>query len=681
MSIFRYHLNKILDQENERLFLWFPVIFAFGILAYFSLSFEPTIWISLIVIETLIILAYLWRKYPNRLVVLAVASVFVLGFVNIQLRAYHLNDIPLLKEEQTLYLKGYVDVVGYNYRGRRYLILDHMQDFDGKTIEGKYRITPLHDTSKIAIGDCVETVAEVRPLMLPNLINSYQFNRQQFFQGLKATGFSDVSVHKIACADIQVKPEFFRSLVENLRQKIVAKIYATMSPETAGIAAAVIAGERGRISPQQTAEYRDAGLAHFLAISGLHMGMIAGMMFLFVRWVLACFPSVALRFDTKKIAACLALFVSFIYLIISGGQISTQRAFMMMALVLIGVLCGRRAISMRMAAWAALFILILEPQVVISAGFQMSFAAVIMLIAFYERYAGCLSEKNHYSSNSGLLLRVGKGVIFYLSGIIIADLIASLATLPFVIYHFNRISVYTSLANLLAGPIIALWIMPAVLFSLLLMPVGLEKYALYLAGEGINLVNHITHYVANLDGAALQVLSMPAWGLFLITCGGLWLALWQSKWRHFGWCAIVIGFLSILSVQTPDVIVDKGAKTFAVKDNLGKLVILPNRGNYFTKQMWAEKLALKALSNNEKQKLRDIYRGQSIDNKWLDLACDKEKCTYKNKAVLYKKGGFFLNEEDYSKHGALSVFNLSSHPQVFSVEQSIGRRYWTDFIK
>lgn len=681
MVAFRYQLNKILEQERERLFLWLPVIFAFGILLYFVLKFEPSLWISAVVIESMIVLAYWWRRYPNRLFFLAGFAVFILGFTNIQLRAYHLNNIPLLAKEETLYLKGYVEAAGYNYRGKRYLILNHIQDFDGKSIAGKYRITPLQKTNKIAVGDCIETVAEMRPLMMPNMIDSYQFNRQQYFQGLKATGFSDVSVQPIKCSDIGVKPDLFLPFFEKIRQHIVKKINEVLPPSTAGVAGAIIAGERGKITPQQTAEYRDAGLAHFLAISGLHMGMIAGLMFVFVRWILACFPSVALRYDTKKCAAILAILMSFIYLIISGWQISTQRAFIMTAFVLLGVLFGRKAISMRMAAWAALVILILEPQVIISAGFQMSFAAVIMLIAFYEKYAGKFSVHHAQEKKNHFFIRLIKVIFIYLTGIVVADFVASLATLPFVIYHFNRISVYTSLANLLAGPVIALWIMPAVLFSLLLMPFGLDKYALYIAGKGIDIVNSIAHYVAGIDGASFQILAMPSWGLMLIVFGGLWLAIWQTKWRYWGWLGIVIGFLSVLTVRVPDILVDAGAKTFAVKTEQGKMLILPNRGNYFTKQMWSEKLALKILSAEEKHKLHQIYQGRLIDKKWLDLQCDKEKCIYQDKAVFYKKGVFILNDIDYTPQGALSVFNISSRPQIYSVEKSVGKRYWSSLIK
>ena len=676
LALLKYKLEKILEQERERVFLWFPVVFALGIALYFSLSIEPSIWWSLAIIELMIVLAYIWRNDISKLSVLGWLAILVLGFVNIQVRAYHLNKIPLLQKEETLYLKGYVDTKGYNYRGKTYFILSNMQDFDDKSIQGKYRITALHGGNNIAVGDCVETVASMRPLMLPNMHNSYQFNRKQFFEGIKATGFTDVSVNKIECKDIGVKPSFWLPKIYKLREKIVANIYNILPSDTAGIASAVIAGERGKISKQQNQEYRDAGLAHFLSISGLHMSMLAGLMFFIVRWCLAFFPKIAVKYDTKKIAAVVAIVMSFIYLIISGWQISTQRAFIMTTLVLIGVLVGRRAISMRMIAWALWFILILEPYMLISAGFQMSFAAVIMLVAFYEKYAGKLQiwwVISRYDSKFFKFIRL---IVVYLLGVVIADFVASMATLPFAIYHFNRISVYTSIANFLAGPVIGLWIMPGVLISLLLMPFGLDKYVLLFTSKGIEIVNYITHWIASLDGASYQILSMPTWGLMMIVVGGLWLALWQSSWRHIGWSFIVIGFLSIVMVQKPDVITDNNAKTFAIKDNQGEMVILPNRGNYFTKQMWAEKLAQKKLSDKDKRKLAKIYKGKAQDLKWLSLECDKDKCIYKNKIIMNKKGGIFINGKDYTGVGALSIYNNDDSINIMVVRDVLGSRYW-----
>lgn len=671
-----YDIKKQLEAEQERWFLWVPVWFGLGISLYFLLPFETSIWFSMFVVEALVVLAYVFRHAPLKLGVLSIVSLVVLGFVNIQTRAYHLSAVSGPEEENTLYLKGYVAATGYNYRGRAYLILDHMQDFDGKAIAGKYRVTPLNPYEQIVAGDCVEMAATVRPPLQPNLEHSYQFNRKLFFDGIKATGFTDTSVHKISCEDIGVVPNKTFRLIDTLRSRVVSNIKKILPKEEAGIAAAVVAGERGLIDLETVQQYRDSGLAHFLAISGLHMGMIAGMMFFVIRLGLALIPKISLRYDTKKIAALAAIVMSFIYLVISGWQISTQRAFIMTTFVLIGVLFGRLAISMRMAAWAALIILIIEPQVLMSAGFQMSFAAVVMLIAFYEKYAGTMHGFIVHGKKQSFIAKSFKTVVVYLFGILVADFVASMATLPFAIYHFNRIAVYTSLANLLAGPVIGLWIMPCVLFTLLLMPLGLYEYPLRAAGQGIAWVNRITEYVSGIDNASYQILSMPWWGLALIVVGGLWLALWQTKWRMWGFIAIILGFLSIFTVRVPDVLVDEEAKLFAVKDNNEEIVILPGRGNYFSRQMWLEKLASTKPSPERQEKLRRIYKGETEDRDWLDLKCDEDDCIYKKNIQLHKAGGILIDGKDYSQEGALSVYLNKDGTIVRRVKDSFGKRYW-----
>ena len=161
----------------------------------------------------------------------------------------------------------------------------------------------------------------------------------------------------------------------------------------------------------------------------------------------------------------------------------------------------------------------------------------------------------------------------YIVGILVSDLVASLATLPFSVYHFNRIALFTTLANLMAGPIIGLLIMPFTLFSLLLMPLGLEYWPLRLVGYGIRLVNDITAYVSSLPSAGYQVLSMPLWGLLMMVFGGLWLAIWQTSWRKWGWLFVVGVLLSVFTVRTPDILVNTEQDLIALRDNRGHLVL------------------------------------------------------------------------------------------------------------
>jgi competence protein ComEC len=144
-----------------------------------------------------------------------------------------------------------------------------------------------------------------------------------------------------------------------------------------------LTGERGAI-PEDTMEaMRVAGLAHLLAISGLHIGLVTGILFFGFRAILALWPAVALRYPIKKLAALAALVGAFAYMLITGGTVPTQRAFLMVALVLTAVMLDRSALSMRLVAFAAVIVLLVAPVSVTGPSYQMSFAAVVALIAAY----------------------------------------------------------------------------------------------------------------------------------------------------------------------------------------------------------------------------------------------------------------------------------------------------------
>lgn len=232
---------------------------------------------------------------------------------------------------------------------------------------------------------------------------------------------------------------------------------------------------------------------------------------------------------------------------------------------------------------------------------------------------------------------------------------------------------------MLAGPVIGLIIMPFVLIALLLMPFNMEVWALKIVGFGVEKVNEITAYVASLPEAGYRVAAMPFWGLMLIVFGGLWLCIWRLKWRRWGWVLILAGSLSIFTVRIPDVMADKYGEVFAVKDEQGRLVILPSRGNAFTKKIWLEKTANRKLSAKESRKLKDIYDGKKTDRSWIDMECDERVCVYKDAVVIVKFGGIEIGERDfdlYAAEGAQFFVNGHGKVQAETVRSYIGRRPW-----
>lgn len=589
MKIKEYFLS-----ERQRWSFWFPVLFGFGIGLYFSLPFEPSIWWTLWVIEALIVLAIFCRFDYNKLFVLGAISLIVFGFANIQLKSLYLSRIKPLEAEKVVYLQGQIAQKDFNARGLPRYILHDIKDFDDNPLLQTAKISMSSHYNNFDVGRCIEVVAKIMPPLKTVFVGGFQFERKSFFEGLQANGYALSPAYEVDCLVLK------NNLFANLRSKIIARINQVLPKSEAGIVAAIIAGEKGKISGSIINQYRDSGLAHFLSISGLHMSMIAGLMFLLIRYMLVFIPQISLRFNIKKISAVFAIFISIFYLGISGAYVPTQRAFIMTFIVLLGLLFDRKAISQKTISIAAFIILIIAPEVLISASFQMSFGAVIALVAFYERFAGSI---HRFSSRFGF-------IAVYIIGILAADFIASLATLPFAIYHFNRIAIYTTLGNLLAGPIIGLIIMPGVLISLLFMPFGLDVWPLKIVGLGVSKVNQITGFVSHFDYAGFQILSMPTWGLILIVFGALWICLWQQKWRRWGWCLIVFGVLSIFTSQKPELVTSFTGEVLAIKNSDGELVV-NGAGSRFEKKLVKEKFAI-----NKKQNItQDKYQnGFSIIN-------------------------------------------------------------------
>jgi competence protein ComEC len=265
-----------------------------------------------------------------------------------------------------------------------------------------------------------------------------------------------------------------------------------------------------------------------------------------------------LRYPIKKIAAVLALFVMFLYLMISGASIPTVRSFVMNGIVFAAVLIDRLRISMRICAVAAMLVLLTEPEGLIGVSFQLSFAAVVALIAAYEQWGARFAHLFH----SGSLPR---RLLGYTGAVVVTTLIATLGTEPIAIHHFHRIVLYSPLANVLADPINAIVIMPWALVACLLMPFGLEHLGLVPMGWGIDATIWIAEWVSALPGAVQPTPPMPVWGMVLVVLGGCWLCIWQQKWRLWGLAGIAAGFATLLVARPPDIVLADFGRLLAAR--------------------------------------------------------------------------------------------------------------------
>ena len=316
-------------------------------------------------------------------------------------------------------------------------------------------------------------------------------------------------------------------LLARLRTSIGERLDRGMGSE-APIARALLIGERDSMARAELQRIRDAGLAHILAISGLHLGLFAFGTFILLRRASTLLPNICQSQPIKKIAATTALTAAFCYMLLAGASVPTQRAFIMSGLVLCAVLCDRSAISLRVVALAALLILALRPESIAQAGFQMSFAAAASLVAFYEVF----TKTRH----NAILGKLHLQALFLL---LTTTLIASLATAPFVVYHFGRIAQYGLLSNVLVVPILGLVVLPFGAVSLLLMPFGLESVTLKIMGFGIIWIRTIADWVSSLDNSVLLLAKPPPSFLYL-SAAGLFLIVFSLRRRRL----LLLGFFA-----------------------------------------------------------------------------------------------------------------------------------------
>ena len=284
---------------------------------------------------------------------------------------------------------------------------------------------------------------------------------------------------------------------------------------------------------------RDAGLAHVLAISGLHMAVLAGGIFWFVRLILAAFPAVALRLPIKPIAALVALAAAGFYLLVSGASLATQRACIMLALMFLAVMLGRPALSLRNVALAALAILTWTPHAVLDVGFQMSFAAVSGLVAAYEALRGSPDgqSRNDRLQRPSLLAEFPRPLslaIRFIVGIALTTIVASIAVAPLAAYHFHKLAQFSLLGNLLVVPVVTLVVMPLTLLVVLSIPFGLEGYVLSLLLAPIAWSLDTATWVASWPNAVRAVPQMWQVSMLAIVSGGLWLIIMRRGWRILG---------------------------------------------------------------------------------------------------------------------------------------------------
>ncbi len=570
------------DTAAGRLLPWLPVCFGIGIVIYFAAEHEPALWGGVPLAGVLAVITYIARARPIAFPLLIGVTAAAAGFAIATVKTARVAHPILQHSAWNVPLSGFIEVREQREKTDRIVVRVH-------SIEGRLRDAPdrvrLSVKKRMAppVGTFVQVNTRLNPPLRPLRPGGYDFSRDLYFQRIGATGFVTGAIR---IAEPPVPPSAwvrYATTIAQMRGVIDTRIRAALSGDEAAIASALLTGTRDAISTPVNDALFISGLGHVLSISGYHMAVVAGVVFFAVRALLALVPLLAMRYPIKKWAALAALLAALYYLLLSGAEVATQRSFIMTAIILLGVMIDRAALTLRNLALAALAVLIFLPEAVVHPSFQMSFAATMALVAAYERGIPWMQAGADTPRGARIALWGGREI----ATMVIVSLAAGCATMPYVGYHFHRLGPYGVIANVLAMPIVSVLVMPAGLLAIVAIPFGLDEALWRLMGFGIDWMIWVAQFVAGLPGAVGRIVAFGAGPLLLCTAGLLLLCLLRSPLR---WCgALIIAAASLWAFRAPlpDVYIGNRGDVVAVRGASGKLSVMRTaNGDTFPVREW-----------------------------------------------------------------------------------------------
>jgi len=397
----------------------------------------------------------------------------------------------------------------------------------------------------------------------------FDFQRHAWYLGLGGVGYT-----RSPGLILSPREDGARALT-HARLRLSRAVQERIDGQAGAFAAAVTTGDRSGLSQETLAAMRGSNIAHLLAISGLHMGLLTGFVFGVLRMGLAACPPLALRYPIRKWAAFGALVAAAFYLALSGGNVATERAFVQVSVMLVAVMLDRRAITLRSVAIAAIIVLARRPESLLGPGFQMSFAATAALVAVFNGLRG------------SAWLKEQSAPIRWALGLVISSLVAGLATAPFSAATFNIVSSYGLAANLISVPLMGSVVIPSAVVAALCAPFGLEGPALWMMEQGLWVILAVAEAVTAWPGAVRPVVSPPPGLMGILVLGALWVILWRGRARWIGVLPVLCALAVWPLAERPAVLISATGGLVGVMDTEGR-ALSRARGDGFVAGIWLE---------------------------------------------------------------------------------------------
>jgi competence protein ComEC len=554
------------------LFPWIAVLIGCGIGLWFTVEREPGAG-SYALAAVLMAggLGLGWRSELARPLGLCVAALAA-GWIAAGIRA-HALDAPMLTFRYYGPVEGRIVEIDRSQSDALRLTLDQvvLQEVSPERTPLRVRVSLQgeQDWLKPTPGQVVILTANLAAPEGPVEPGAFDFRRMAFFDQLGAVGYTRTPVLLLE------EPTNGALPIDRLRTWLTQGMLAHMDGQPGAFAAGAMTGDRSAITEDTVQALRDSSLAHLLAISGMNMAFLTGFVFALFRYGLALIPFIALRVNTKKVAAVVSLGVALFYLLLSGANVATERAFIMISVMLGAVLLDRRALTLRSVAVAAMILLLIKPESLLEPGFQMSFAATIALIVGFAALDGSIYRQ-----------RIPRWMMPVFT-LVLSSLIGGLSTAPYAAAHFNRFTDYGLLANVLTVPVMGAVIMPAGAVAAILAPIGLAWLPLWFMEQGARWILFVAHWIAGLEGA---VTAIPAPGplvLPLFTLGAIWLILWRGRVQAMGVIPVALSLALWVQAERPALLVSGDGRLVGLLGTDGRALSAP-KGGGFAAENWLQ---------------------------------------------------------------------------------------------
>jgi len=648
------YFKTTLEAEYNNLNIWYFVSFICGIVVYFSLDFKLSFTAIFIIFCACLILTFTRNSNIFLQFIYLLIIAFIFGIFISKYRVINLHGSTLYKPTITK-ISGNIESIKPTIIGGQVVLSSIKIEKINRNLQKVKISIPKKYIQEIRVNDRISLLAKLYKPQNSILPGGYDFGFYAYLSDIGAGGYA------MSPPQITERLETnFDSFIYKIRIHIYNNLIEKLGKDKGNFAAAILLGETKGLNRQIMQDMRQSGISHVLCVSGLHLSLVVMIIFLTTRFLLNLSNYLAYNYNIKLISAYCSLIASFGYLELSGMQIAATRAFITAAIFIYGIIIGRSCFPLRSLAIAAFIILSLNPEYIFHPSFQLSFIAVLSLVAGYEFYL-----KNSW------LLGEKKGIFgvvkFYTASNIYSSFLASIITAPVVINQFFIFSTYSVPANLIVVPITSFFLMPLALLSLPFIMIGFDSYILKLMGFFIDIIIKSAAYFNSLPAAVWYFGYITNFSILLFLFGFFWICIWKTSWRLLGLVIMAISFIFMFYSPKPELIFDVNHMAVGVKDKENKLVIYADKMPAFNRVYWANWFGQKdSLVSPLKDNIFITNYGQKIIINKNNYCKDAEIHINLNYKAKCKGSLITINKDFLRKSPVILIFCNKKECRIYS---------------